>query len=79
MGRLDAVVAIVESGDAAVKALALGAKVKRLPKELAVNEVYLAFGKSAGKRAVLASFDKAIEAMKKDGTFEAIVKKSFSN
>ncbi len=73
-GRLDAVLAIVESGDEQVRAAKLETRVKRLPGLLLTNPVHLAFAKSADKKDVLAKFAAAIEAMKKDGSFDAIVK-----
>lgn len=77
-GRNDAVIAIVESGEAAIKTLKLQGKVKMLPNYLVVNKVYLAFGKSARKTAVLAAFNKAMSEMKKDGAFDKIVEKAFA-
>lgn len=77
-GRLDAVLAIVESGDAQVKALKLEGKVKRRPGLLVTNPVYLAFSKGAGKKDVLAKLAQAVQAMKKDGSFDAIVKAELS-
>lgn len=72
-GRLDAVLAIVESGDAQLKALKLEGRVK-LCGLLITNPVHLAFAKSAGLKDVLALFDRAMQSMKKDGTFDAIVR-----
>jgi len=76
-GRLDAVLAIVESGDAAIKAQGVSDKVVRLPNLMTVNKVYLAFNKSADEKALLSDFDKAIAAMKSDGSFDKIVAESF--
>jgi polar amino acid transport system substrate-binding protein len=77
-GRNEAVVATVESGNSTIKALKAEGKVVMLPHMLSVSKVYLAFGKSANKSALLVSFNKAIGAMKKDGTFDSIVAASFS-
>ncbi len=43
---------------------------------VAVNKSYLAFGKKAGKKDLLAKFNAAIKAMKADGTFEQIVEQT---
>ncbi|OHE64658.1 MAG: hypothetical protein A2Z99_19630 [Treponema sp. GWB1_62_6] len=77
-GRNNGVISIVESGEAAIKALKLEGKVKMLPKFLVINKVYLAFGKTARKEQILAAFNKAMYDMKRDGTFNKIVEESFS-
>lgn len=78
-GRNDGVISVVESGEAVIRALNLEGKVVMLPKLLHVNPVYLAFSKRAHKNALLADFDKAIAAMKADGTFERLVASSFGD
>jgi polar amino acid transport system substrate-binding protein len=72
-GRLDAVIAIVESGDLAVRAQGMEGIIARSPRLLGTNKVYLAFNKSAGMRRELALFDEAIASMKEDGTFDRIL------
>jgi polar amino acid transport system substrate-binding protein len=75
-GRVDAVIGIAEAGNMLLKKAELAGKVKAVSPPLAVNKVYLIFNKKAGKSAMLAAFDKAIESMRADGTFKAVVEKS---
>lgn len=75
-GRNDAALAIPESGDAIVRKMGLDDKIVRLTGFVAVNKSYLAFGKKAGKKDLLAKFNAAIKAMKADGTFEQIVEQT---
>lgn len=77
LGRIDAVLAIIESGDAAINAEQLGTRIKRAATLLTINKVYIAFNKSAKKTSLLAQFDSTIAAMKKDGSFNALVTKAF--
>jgi len=75
--RLDAILSIVESGDAEVSKQNLSGTVVRQQKYIATSSVYLVFNKTANKKETLSKFDAAISAMKKDGTFDRIVKTVF--
>ncbi|NRF68259.1 amino acid ABC transporter substrate-binding protein [Aquincola sp. S2] len=70
--RLDAIVAVEQAGTAQ---LASGhyPSVIALQTPLAVNPTHLAFHKSADKRALLARFDSAIEAMRRSGEHDRLV------
>lgn len=76
--RVDAVIAIVESGDLAIRELRLDGIIARSPRMLAVNPVYLAFNKSAGRARIIKLFDEAILSMKADGTFDRIIGESLA-
>ena len=71
-GRLDAVLAIEESGQAAMAASGLHG-IEQANAYLASYPVYLAFSKKAAKSDLLACFNKALAGMKQDGAFERIV------
>lgn len=72
-GRLDAVLAIVESGAANRRAPGISG-VERADVYLASYPVYLAFNKTSGKGEVLACFNKTLIEMKRDGMFDRIVR-----
>ena len=71
-GRLDAVLAIEEAGQAAMAASGLHG-IEQANAYLASYPVYLAFSKKAAKSDLLACFNKALAGMKQDGAFERIV------
>ena len=75
-GRLDAVIAIRESGDEYLGFMSAG--LHRLPGALTVNKTYLAFSKNAKMGAVIAAFNSALDSMKKDGTFDKILQREQS-
>jgi ABC-type amino acid transport/signal transduction systems, periplasmic component/domain len=75
--RVDAILSIVESGDAEVGKQNLSGIIFRQQKYLSTSSVYLVFNKSVNKKAVLLKFDNAIASMKKDGSFDRIVKSVF--
>ena len=77
-GRVDVVLAIWEAGDQEVATQGLDT-IRRMPTLLTTNNVYLAFLKTSGKKDLLGQFDTAMAAMKKDGSFGAIVKRAFRN
>lgn len=76
-GNLDAVLAIEESGKAAIAATKLGT-IEQGKIYLASNKAHLAFNKSANKTDLLANFSKTIAAMKKDGSLDKIVLKELA-
>ena len=72
-GRLDAVLAIEESGQAAMAASGLHG-IEQANAYLASYPVYLAFNRKAAKSDLLVCFNKALAEMKQDGAFERIVR-----
>ncbi len=77
-GHVDAIVCVAESGSAALKKANLGSQIKAMPTPLAINKVYLAFNKNAHKTEILAAFDKAMEKMRADGSFQSLVAKGLA-
>ena len=79
LGRIDAVLAIVESGE---RLLEKGTKEYadiRMAKTLLVsNQAYLAFAKKANQLPSIALFNKELAKMKKDGSFNALVQQELS-
>ncbi len=72
-GRLDAVLAIVESGERALdEGAGELAYVKMSATLLASNPAYLAFSKKANQLETLKQFNKALAAMKKDGSLDKL-------
>ena len=71
-GRLDAILSIEESGQATIAAVGLS-NIGQSRSYLASNKAYLAFAKSAQRKDILAGFNKALSAMRHDGTFDRIV------
>ena len=71
-GRLDAILSIEESGQATIAAAGLS-NIGQSRSYLASNKAYLAFAKSAQQKDILAGFNKALSAMRHDGTFDRIV------
>lgn len=72
-GRLDAVLAIKESAEAAIASASLADKVEAVDPPLSSSPSYLAFAKSANKTDLIAKFNVAISGMRKDGSFDKIV------
>ena len=70
LGRLDAVLAISESGTALIKQLP---QIQADSTPLAKNTTYLAFAKSAHQQTLLLRFDQALSAMKSSGEYERII------
>jgi len=77
LGRIDYLVAILQSGDSVIAKLNLQDKVELLETPLAVNPTYLVFGKKANLQAVLSQFDATVNIMKQDGSYQAVVKEAF--
>lgn len=71
-GRLDAVLALKESGDRYSEFMNAG--IHRLSGTVTSNRTYVAFSKESGMASVLASFNFALASMKRDGTFDRIVR-----
>ncbi|MFT3848606.1 MAG: transporter substrate-binding domain-containing protein [Propionivibrio sp.] len=72
-GRLDAVLAIEESGKTNLAAYAI-AGIGQASVFLASYPAHLAFNKTAGKTELLACFNGVLLEMKRDGSFERIVR-----
>lgn len=77
--RVDAVIAICECGESNIMNQKLESRVKALPVLFSKEKVYLAFNKNAKMKETLAKFDAVIETMKKDGSFDAILKEEVFN
>jgi len=77
-GRIDAVLAIRESGDINMASPDMAKAVAALPTPLSSSPSFLAFNKSAKKTDVLAKFNAAIAQMKADGSLDALVKSILS-
>jgi ABC-type amino acid transport substrate-binding protein len=73
-----AVIAVGESGAAAIGTLRLEGKVVALPRLLVANKIYLAFAKATRQTSLLAEFNKAMASMQKDGSFKSIINASFA-
>jgi len=78
LGREDFVIAIVEAGDAEISSQGWDKTMERSATLLTTNDVFLVFNKSKQMKTILAQFDSAVAAMKRDGTFQQIVKQAFS-
>ncbi|MET1078561.1 MAG: transporter substrate-binding domain-containing protein, partial [Pseudomonas sp.] len=74
-GRLDAVIAIEESGQQMIRRLRLDGLVP-LAKPLSVNPTYLVFAKDAEHRELLAKFNASLRAMRDDGSLQALIEQA---
>jgi len=72
-GRLDAVLAIRESGAAALASAGLTQQVVALEPPLSSAPSFLAFNKQAGKVELLAKVNAALATLHQDGSFDRIV------
>lgn len=77
LGRLDAVLAIIQSGDGALHAMALEGVIARPQQPLLRNPVYLAYHRRAQRQALLQQFNRAILAMQQDGTYLRLIQQGF--
>jgi polar amino acid transport system substrate-binding protein len=73
IGRIDAMIAIKETAAAAIAAGAYKDKVTALSPPLSVSSAYIAFAKSAHKTDIIAKLNKAIQAIRDDGSFDLII------
>lgn len=73
LGRIDAMIAIRESASAAIAAGDYKDKVAALNPPLSVSAAYIAFVKSAHKIDIIDKLNKAIKAIRDDGSFDLIV------
>lgn len=76
-GRLDAVIAIEQSGQRLLLHPHLENLVP-LATPLSINPTYLVFAKSAKRQALLARFDASLQAMQEDGSLQALVQRASS-
>lgn len=74
-GRVDAVLAIEESGRAILAAPGMFG-IERAGAYLASYPAHLAFNKAAGKTELLSCFNKALLEMKHDGSFDRVVREA---
>jgi polar amino acid transport system substrate-binding protein len=73
-GRIDAVLAIKESGDVILSDPGIAEKVIALPTPLSSSPSFLAFNKSSGKGDLLVKFNAALAQMKSDQSMDKLVK-----
>jgi polar amino acid transport system substrate-binding protein len=73
LGRIDAIITIRESAAATIAAGDYKDKVAALAPPLSVSPAYIAFAKSAHKIGVIDKLNKAIKAIRDDGSFDLIV------
>ena len=78
LGRLDAIVGIPLSVDAAIRKNRLGGKIAKLPEALSKNPTYLVFSKTADKEALLEQFDDALAKSRTDGSYDQIIRNSLA-
>ena len=79
LGRVDAVLAVVESGERLLEEGAGDfAYLKMAPTLLIRNPAYLAFSKKAGQQETLRLFNLELEKMAKDGSLEKLVRQELS-
>jgi len=79
-GRIDAVLSIRESGDAAIAAGGWTKRVLALDTPFAADSpTFIAFAKSTNKSAVLDSLNRALAAMHADGGYDAIVASAWAH
>ena len=79
LGRLDAVLAITQSGDGVLHAMALDRVITRSQQPFLTNPVYLAFHRRAQQQALLQQFNQTLQAMRQDGTYGRLVQQGFAN
>ncbi len=77
-GRIDAVLAVRESGDINMASPETAKAVVALATPLSSSPSFLAFNKSANKSEILAKFNAALAQMKADGSFDTLVKSILS-
>jgi polar amino acid transport system substrate-binding protein len=71
--RLDAVLAIKESGDASMSGFGTARVFAALEPLLSEKPTYLAFSKQMNKAQLLKSFNEALASMRQDGTWDKIM------
>ena len=71
-GRIDAVLAIEEAGSAQIAELGTS-HIGKSPKYLFENPTYLAFAKAAQQTATLAAINRALEQLRRQGRYAALV------
>ena len=79
LGRLDAVLAITQSGDGVLHAMALDRVITRSQQPFLTNPVYLAFHRRAQQQALLLQFNQTLQAMRQDGTYGRLVQQSVAH
>ncbi len=79
LGRLDAVLAITQSGDGVLHAMALDQVIRRPQQPFLTNPVYLAFHRRAQQQALLQQFNQTLQSMRQDGTYERLIQQSFAH
>lgn len=72
-GKVDYVIAIDIAADQIIRNMKAQNQIEKLPTPLAVNDTFLVFAKSANQKALLDKFNQTLNAMKQDGTYNALV------
>lgn len=77
-GYIDVVIANTEFVDVLLNSKKIEIDLVKLPVLFSSISVYLAFNKSVKKTSLLSNFDEVIDSMRKDGTYDKIVKTEIS-
>ncbi|WP_409421518.1 transporter substrate-binding domain-containing protein [Pseudaeromonas sp. ZJS20] len=77
-GRLDAVLAVAESGDATLQRLGLTAQIVRSDTPLLNNSTHIAFPKAARRQALLTRINAALARMQADGSLQRVAQQALS-
>lgn len=74
LGRIDCLILDKQSGDSFIKIMGIKDQVVSLPNAFSVNDGYLIVPKKMKMAGFIAKFNAALEQIKKDGTYNKIVK-----
>jgi polar amino acid transport system substrate-binding protein len=72
-GKVDYVVAIDIAADHIIRDMKAEGQIEKLSTPLAVNDTFLVFAKSVNQKDLLDKFNQTLNAMKQDGTYNALV------
>lgn len=78
-GRLDLVVALEISGSLIIRKEKLSEKIKVLKNPIKVSDTFVVFAKDKKQLDLIKRFNKALEAIKDDGTFQKIYNSFIGN
>ena len=76
-GRLDCLLTIQQAGDALVQELGLSEKVVMLGTPVVVNPTYIVFAKSTKNQELIQKINAALDQVKQDGSYQAMMGKIF--
>ena len=74
VGHLDALLAIKESAELIITKKRISDKVEVLVTPLVTNSTYIAFSKKSDKRALIQRINRAIKAMRRDGSYDKVLR-----